>query len=963
MKSMRAAVSFLSFSLLLTLGSSIATAEWQAIAVPGFWEKQHGGALEGDFDGYAWYRCFYKVPAEWKGHELTLTLGAIDDCDQTYFNGELVGAMGSVKPYRTASSALRQYKIATKHVKSGQWNLIAVRVFDGGGGGGIFTGPQTIGCDLGSVKLAGRWHFRTDDKPSFAKAPADLDEVATAFIKQAGAQFGEKIDFSPLPGTKPLTWASNDFSPRMRAGIHRFLDRKTAESTDRRPEFWQRDLSSPEAYEKSIAENRARFERYIGAVDPRRTDAWSMQGVGQDQPREVARTAKYTISEVQWPVLEPIKDRSKGAMIRQNWPALAGPTEVFSEGLLLQPRSGKPSGIVIVIGDADHTPEQLAGLTEGVPLESQIARRLAENGFTVIVPTLLSRSNQFSKAASGNERTHRGWIYTPAFELGRHTIGYEVQKVRAAIDWAKRQEGSHQIAVAGYGEGGLLAMYSAAVDTRIDATLVSGYFGPREEVWTEPLYRNVWALLREFGDAEIATLIAPRTLVVEYSRGPEFSRHTTNTGPGKLTTPPLAEVQREFNRIQSLTKKGLGERLLIKGEGVEPVAFGSQAALQSLAKSIGSKANLSFSDDVPKDVREGFEPSQRQQRLVKQLENHTMLLLRGSEYARDETIEKPLPAKLSEYKAPAAKLRKQLRYEHIGWLDEPLLKDLNVRTRKIYEAPTWTGYHVAIDVWPDVFAWGILCLPNNIKPNERRPVVVCQHGLEGLPQDTIERNVSGYQYYKSFAARLAEQGYVTFAPHNLYRGSTEFRLMQRKLNPLKASLYSVITPQHSQIINWLETLPYVDKDRIGFYGLSYGGKTAMRVPALEQRYALSICSADYNEWVRVNADVHYGRSYMYRGPEWEMVEWDLGHSFNYAEMSYVIAPRPFMVERGHHDGVGSDEWVAYEFARSKKLYEKLNIGDRCVIEYFDGPHTINLIGTSAFLNEHLQWPKAKPVAP
>ena len=102
---------------------------------------------------------------------------------------------------------------------------------------------------------------------------------------------------------------------------------------------------------------------------------------------------------------------------------------------------------------------------------------------------------------------------------------------------------------------------------------------------------------------------------------------------------------------------------------------------------------------------------------------------------------------------------------------------------------------------------------------------------------------------------------------------------------------------------------------------------------------------------------------MYRGPEWEMVEWDLGHSFNYAEMSYVIAPRPFMVERGHHDGVGSDEWVAYEFARSKKLYEKLNIGDRCVIEYFDGPHTINLIGTSAFLNEHLQWPKAKPVAP
>ena len=66
------------------------------------------------------------------------------------------------------------------------------------------------------------------------------------------------------------------------------------------------------------------------------------------------------------------------------------------------------------------------------------------------------------------------------------------------------------IGVAGYGEGGLIALYSAALDPRIQATLVSGYFQQRDGLWKEPIYRDVWGLLREFGDAEIASLIAPR---------------------------------------------------------------------------------------------------------------------------------------------------------------------------------------------------------------------------------------------------------------------------------------------------------------------------------------------------------------------------------------------------------------------------------------------------------------------
>ncbi len=88
-----------------------------------------------------------------------------------------------------------------------------------------------------------------------------------------------------------------------------------------------------------------------------------------------------------------------------------------------------------------------------------------------------------------------------------------------------------------------------------------------------------------------------------------------------------------------------------------------------------------------------------------------------------------------------------------------------------------------------------------------------------------------------------------------------------------------------------------------------------------------------------------------------MFEWDLANTFNYAEMAGLIAPRPFMVERGHRDGVAPDEWVGYEFAKVRRLYADLKIPDRTEIEFFDGPHTINGQGTFRFLHRWLAWPE------
>jgi hypothetical protein len=233
-------------------------------------------------------------------------------------------------------------------------------------------------------------------------------------------------------------------------------------------------------------------------------------------------------------------------------------------------------------------------------------------------------------------------------------------------------------------------------------------------------------------------------------------------------------------------------------------------------------------------------------------------------------------------------------------------------------------------------------------------VVVCQHGLEGRPQMVVDRAIKSP--YNAYGADLADRGYVVFAPQNPYIGSDAFRLVQRKANPLKLSLFSFITAQHQQILRWLGEQPFVDSKRIAFYGLSYGGKTAVRVPALLPEYCLSICSGDFNEWIVKTTSIDLVGSYMFTY-EYEIHEFGMGDTFNYGELAGLIVPRPFMVERGHDDPVGTDELVSYEYAKVRRLYVKLGIPDLTEIEYFNGRHEIHGVGSYAFLQKHLGWPR------
>ena len=704
-----------------------------------------------------------------------------------------------------------------------------------------------------------------------------------------------------LPGAAPLT-ATGDLSAQMVAGIDRFLMREIKESIAKR--------GRPDG---------ERLRKIIGAVDPReKVEALDYVG-STAAPAKVAENKSYEVYAVRWAVFEG----------------------VHGEGLLLQPKAKALAGVV-AIPDADQTPEQLAG---------GFAGRLAESGCVVIIPTLVDRRDSFSGNAALNRFTnqpHREWIYRQAYQMGRHIIGYEAQKVLAAVDWLFMQ--TTNVGVAGYAEGGLIAFYSAAIDPRIQSTLVSGYFDSRQKVWSEPIYRNVFGLLRDFGDAEIAMLILPRKLIVEHSEvptieGPPKPRDgRRGAAPGTWRTPEQASVEAEFKRAQKLAPGAAKNIELVHGNEGAPVGPGSDYALTAFLRGLGISALRGAEEPLQLPSRE------RQERQVRELQEFTQGLLRDSEKAREEFFWRPIK------KAGSVESYRKLFWEEvIGRFPDPSAP-ANPRARKIYDKPKWTGYEVTLDVFPDVFAWGYLLVPKDLKANEKRPVVVCQHGLEGVPEDTVTEDPKskGYGPYRAFAARLAELGFVVYAPHNPYRGQDHFRVLQRKANPLGKSLFSVIIAQHQRTLEWLGQLPFVDAERLGFYGLSYGGKTAMRVPAVLTNYCLSICSADFNEWIRKNVTTDSPYSYMFT-IEYEMPEFNLGSTFNYAEMAALIAPRPFMVERGHHDGVAPDEWVAYEFAKVRRHYTQAGIAEKTEIEFFDGPHAINGKGTFRFLEEHLRF--------
>ncbi len=124
---------------------------WRSIKTPMYWENQ--GYI--DIDGIGWYRKNVQLNEEQTNANLTLHLGKIDDSDITFFNGIEIGKTEGKYDEE------RVYTIDKKYLRPGK-NMIAVRVHDTGGNGGIWGDPENQFLAIGNEKedISGEWKFR-----------------------------------------------------------------------------------------------------------------------------------------------------------------------------------------------------------------------------------------------------------------------------------------------------------------------------------------------------------------------------------------------------------------------------------------------------------------------------------------------------------------------------------------------------------------------------------------------------------------------------------------------------------------------------------------------------------------------------------------------------------------------------------------------------------------------------------
>ena len=137
------------------------TASWSSVNLP-----------EYNFEdlGVVWFRYAVDVPADWAGKELKLSLGAIDDLDETFFNGKMVGKTTLKDAEYWAKK--RVYTIPGKLVKAGK-NTIAIRVSNLYSAGGFSAGSGMILANKNAkISLRGKWFM----KPEFI---ADVKKIGS----------------------------------------------------------------------------------------------------------------------------------------------------------------------------------------------------------------------------------------------------------------------------------------------------------------------------------------------------------------------------------------------------------------------------------------------------------------------------------------------------------------------------------------------------------------------------------------------------------------------------------------------------------------------------------------------------------------------------------------------------------------------------------------------------------------
>jgi dienelactone hydrolase len=699
-----------------------------------------------------------------------------------------------------------------------------------------------------------------------------------------------------LPNSAPWVFPT-DIVAEQYGELRAFYEGRIGEMASHRAEFWKDG-----DWAAIVRENREHFKRMLGATETLRQPKL--------ERRLISESPSHSVWIIQWPILAV---GNEGATSRGF---------VIEAGILILPTASGPHPAMIVVPDADRSAADIAGLTGKLATKDQTARQMASKGYVVFAPFFVERRT-FCQPWTED----RNWLFRLGYQVGRHLIGSEAQQVSSAVTMlsAQSQVDPKRIGVAGEGQGGLTAFYAAALDERIAATMVSRHFGSRDRAFDEPEDRTLWKQLVRFGDAEVAAMIAPRALIVDRGVNAE------------------AETKKAADYFR---RAGNGRAL-----HVEP---SNDDALARLATVLRPGANPAVAE------YDGTISAEQLAKIANTKFAHWQARLRNlamEAFALRESAWRTTARNVPEFET-WAKPKRELYLDTMGRYP-PTEGPLDAKSTLLYDEPEFTGYRLSVGVYAGVHAYGILLVPKGIAQGERRPVVFTQHGLQGKPEDALGviADPKADAYYDRFGWKLAKRGYVVFAPMISVQTAADRSALARRSHLIGLTPQGMEVRKFGRVIDYLSSLSFVDPERFSFYGLSYGGYTALWTAPVEPRFKVVISSGHFNDWDIKTSDITEGTSFLFHADTFDMFNYDLLRSFSHSEIAMLTAPRAFAVEIGDKDGVVvlPHRFVRVEIERVAKLYDQLGISDRFLVASFAGPHKIDGGHIYPFLDRLLDW--------
>lgn len=250
---------------------------------------------------------------------------------------------------------------------------------------------------------------------------------------------------------------------------------------------------------------------------------------------------------------------------------------------------------------------------------------------------------------------------------------------------------------------------------------------------------------------------------------------------------------------------------------------------------------------------------------------------------------------------------------------------------------------------PDVCVPAYLLVPKRIPAGRRLPGLLCLHGHGHFGKDSVvgiqdapERQDEIEKHDYNFGQRFAEQGYVVLAPD--LRGFGERRpgypgprTDYCPRNYMAATLLgTTVVALHlcdlEAALDVLQSLDFVDGEKLGCAGLSLGGRMAMMIAAVDRRIQIAVPSGCLN--------LFQERYQALRQCGAQLIPGLLRYG-DTPEIFSLIAPRPMVIEWGLNDPLIPHEWAERGLTRIRKAYEAADARDRLFVDRFEGGHVFN----------------------